>query len=151
MTLLLAMVILHTASTLVMTGLIWFVQIVHYPLFALVGDERFAAYERQHQRRTTWIVGPAMSLETGSAIALVILTRGMGTAAAMSWIGAGLLAIIWCSTAMVQVPCHRRLARSFDASVASHLVRTNWLRTLGWSLRGVLAMILSAVVSGAGS
>ena len=35
-----ALLLLHAASTLAMTGVIWFVQMVHYPLFryAAAGD-----------------------------------------------------------------------------------------------------------------
>ena len=47
----LLILLLHTLSTLSMLGLIWFVQIVHYPLMARVGRVRFHAYETDHQRR----------------------------------------------------------------------------------------------------
>ena len=40
--------LVHVVATLVMTGLIWFVQIVHYPLMAKVGRADFAEYERLH-------------------------------------------------------------------------------------------------------
>ena len=50
---------LHAASTLSMVGLIWFVQVVHYPLFARV-EQGFIAYEQIHQQRTTWVVAPLM-------------------------------------------------------------------------------------------
>jgi len=48
---------IHTASTLVMTGLIWFVQLVHDPLMRLVGEKSFARY--QHMRCTIWIDVPS--------------------------------------------------------------------------------------------
>ena len=54
---------LHLAATAVMTGLIWFVQVVHYPLFAAVGAEQFVAYEVAHQRRTSFVVGLPMLVE----------------------------------------------------------------------------------------
>ena len=33
----------HLAATLYMVGVIWFVQVVHYPLFARAGAEGFAS------------------------------------------------------------------------------------------------------------
>jgi hypothetical protein len=60
-----------------------------------------------------------------------------------SWklaIGLALLAIIWLSTAFVQVPCHNGLSQGFDAIVHRRLVRTNWIRTVAWSLRGLLVL-----------
>ena len=46
----------HAAATLYMTGLIWFVQIVHYPLLGAIGDSEFPAYERRYMSLTTWVV-----------------------------------------------------------------------------------------------
>jgi hypothetical protein len=40
----------HLAATAAMVGLIWFVQVVHYPLFASVGADEFVAYENAHTR-----------------------------------------------------------------------------------------------------
>ncbi len=54
---------LHALSTVFMTGLIWFVQVVHYPLKAMVDTGSFTAYQRAHQTRTAWIVGPPMLVE----------------------------------------------------------------------------------------
>ena len=49
---------LHALATVMMAGLIWFVQLVHYPLFAFVGASDFVLYDREHTRRVTWIRGP---------------------------------------------------------------------------------------------
>jgi hypothetical protein len=51
------------ASTLLLVGLIWFVQVVHYPQFERVGPEQFAEYEAAHVRLTTWVVAPPMLVE----------------------------------------------------------------------------------------
>jgi sterol desaturase/sphingolipid hydroxylase (fatty acid hydroxylase superfamily) len=63
----------NLAATWFMVGLIWFVQVVHYPLFAAVpAGEPFAAYHRQHVRRTTWVVAPVMLVELVTAVALLL-------------------------------------------------------------------------------
>lgn len=129
----------HAFVTLFMTGLIWFVQVVHYPLFDRVGKAEFACYERQHTRRTGWVVGGPMLLEM--ALALLLAWSPGGLAA---WCGLGLLGIVWLSTALGQVPAHLRLERGFDAESHRRLVRGNWIRTVGWSLRGLLALLMLA-------
>ena len=63
---------------------------------------------------------------------------------AATWVGVGLLAGAWLSTALIQVPCHRRLERGFDAAAHARLVRTNWIRTALWSARGIVALVLLA-------
>jgi hypothetical protein len=131
----------HVAATWMMVGLIWFVQIVHYPLFARVGPGQFAQYEASHSRLTTWVVGPPMLVEGATAIALLVL-QPYGLPCALLWLGAGLLLVIWGSTALLQVPQHEILLRGFAADAHGSLVTSNWIRTIGWSIRGVLVLLL---------
>jgi hypothetical protein len=58
------------------------------------------------------------------------------------WIGLGMLVLIWVSTFAVQVPLHAKLAREFDRVVWHRLVTTNWLRTIVWTVRGFVALLL---------
>lgn len=135
--------LVNAAATLFMTGLIWFVQIVHYPLFASVGSAGFAAYSSSHQRRTTRVVAPAMLLE---AIAAAWLAWSIppGVPAWMAWSALALLGAIWLSTALLQMPLHHRLAAGHDPGAIRRLVRGNWFRTAGWSLRAALAIAMLA-------
>ena len=132
-------VLIHIAATLFMTGVIWFVQIVHYPLMARVDREGFVEYERRHTRRTTWVVAPPMLIEVATAL-LLVAKPAAGIPVVQAWIGMGLVLILWILTATVQVPLHRRLERGFDETAHRRLVRSNWLRTLAWSARSVLVL-----------
>jgi len=51
----------HLFSTLLMTGVIWFAQAVHYPLLERVAGDAFVAYEKENSRRTGWVVIPVMA------------------------------------------------------------------------------------------
>ena len=137
-----AALIANLASTLFMTGLIWFVQIVHYPLFAAVGSDVFAAYSRSHQSLTTFVVGPPMLVEALTS-AVLVLARPAGVPAWMPWTGVVLVGIIWLSTATLQIPAHAKLSSGFDPAVGASLVSTNWIRTVGWSLRAVLVCAMA--------
>lgn len=138
-----ALLLAHAAATWFMVGLIWFVQVVHYPLFDGVGDEGAVAYAAAHQRQTGWVVGPVMLLEAATAAALVLVPPA-GVPAALAWAGAGLLALVWLSTALLQVPLHARLVAGPDRGAVRALVRGNWVRTLAWSARGGVALWLLA-------
>jgi hypothetical protein len=131
--------IANIGSTLMMVGVIWFVQIVHYPLFALVGRDAFAKYETAHQTMTTWVVAPLMLIELASAFWLA-LNMISPVRPMEAWVGLALVALAWVSTFMLQVPLHDKLARSFDASSAERLVATNWVRTVAWTLRAALCL-----------
>ena len=82
------LLLLNAAATLFMTGLIWFVQVVHYPLFGSVGDGGFDRYAALHARRTTWVVGPPMLLELVTSFGLVFRLPA-GTYSIQAWSGSG--------------------------------------------------------------
>lgn len=125
-----------------MTGVIWFVQVVHYPLFARVPPEQFVAYERAHVDRTGWVVGPPMLLEVGTAAYLLLTYPAIATNPAFLAAFA-LLLVVWLATAVFSVPLHRRLAQAPDARAVRRLVATNWIRTAGWTGRvALLAPVL---------
>jgi len=138
------LLLLHCAATLAMVGLIWFVQVVHYPLFSSVGQSPFPEYERLHQKRTTLVVAPLMLIEALTAT-LILTTDLSPSARDLAWIGWVLLLLIWLSTAFLQVPLHRRLAEGYDPLAVRRLVRTNWSRTIAWTLRGFIAVLLLAL------
>lgn len=132
--------LVHAVPTLLMTGVIWIIQIVHYPLYRRVGAQGFADYEREHCARISFVVLPLMLLELACSAALVVLPPG-GTRS-LPMVGLLLLAVVWGSTFLFQVPCHRALELGFDARAASRLVATNWIRTVAWSLRSCVALAL---------
>lgn len=129
--------LIHALVTWFMTGLIWFVQVVHYPLMAAVGSPGFAAYEAAHSRRTTWVVAPVMLAEAATAAVLVAGGRAF-VPGWQSWLGLALVAVIWLSTALAQVPQHRKLGRGFDPRAHARLVSSNRLRVAAWTARSLL-------------
>lgn len=129
---------LQIAATLFMAGVIWIVQLVHYPLFARVGAAAFAAYEVEHRTRISLVVMPAMLLEVATA-AWIAAAPPASVPAWSARLALALLVLVWLSTFFLQVPLHDRLSRSFDAAAIASLVRGNWIRTAAWSARAAIA------------
>ena len=73
--------LVHEAVTLIMVGVIWFVQLVHYPLLSYVGHSEFPVYERHHRGFNKWLVAPLMLLEGMTAELLILFPP----AAASDW------------------------------------------------------------------
>ena len=139
--------LVHLAATLFMVGVIWFVQVVHYPLFAKVSSEGFALYSKAHSRLTTYVVGPPMLLEVATAVVLVFY-RPDGVPLVAVLAGLALVTLIWLSTALLQAPRHGILGRGFDEKTWTGLVLSNWIRTLAWSARGLLVLWMATRVLG---
>ncbi len=134
------MAALGAASALLMAGLAWFVQLVHYPLFRSVGVAAFPRYEAEHTSRTVRIVGPLLVAEVVSAVGLVAVASPGWRLAAIG--SAGCAVVAWAVTAAVAVPCHRSLTGGFSEPVLRRLLRANLVRSLAWSVRGALCLVL---------
>ena len=137
-----AVFLAHLLATLTMFGVIWVVQVVHYPLFSGVGESGWADYEARHQSRITLVVAPAMLIELATAVWLV-LDRPPAFPAWAVLAGVVLVGVVWVSTAFVQVPLHNALGGAFDAGAHARLVATNWIRTAAWTARAGLVLWLS--------
>jgi len=124
-------------SALYMTGVIWFVQVVHYPLFGAVGGTQWPAYHAGHTRRTGYVVAPVMIAELASAGVLAVRD---GTTLAVA--GLALAAATWALTFGLAVPDHGRLEHGFDARIARRLVTAGWARAVAWTAHGVVALAL---------
>lgn len=134
---------LHLFATLLMTGIVWFVQLVHYPSFRFVSEEKGSDAVQFHQRNTSFLVIPLMLIEMGTGILL------MGS----SWvtmygnyllINLALLFLIWAVTFLKMFPLHRQLNRSVNEISIRSLIFMNWIRTVLWTARsGLLLSFLS--------
>lgn len=135
--------VLNLTASCVMVGVIWFVQLVHYPLLATIGVDRAPAVAVEHQRRTAWVVGLPMATE-GVTTLVLLLSRPDAVDVWLAWLGAVLLAVALASTVFLSVPLHEQMAQDPRESTGSRLVVTNWPRTFAWTVRAVVAGVMLA-------
>ncbi len=131
----------HAASALILVGLIWTVQVVHYPLMAMVGDDRFVAYESAHAPRMAAVVMLPWTLQ-GLTTAWLLLARPAGVPTWSIAVAAVTAVLSVAVTVVWSVPAHARLGVGFDATIHHRLVRTNWIRTWAWTLHGANAVAM---------
>jgi hypothetical protein len=111
-----------------LTGLIWVIQILHYPSFHFV-DLSFKDFHGFHSARISMIVMPLMLTEIGTAAYLAVQNPSRF---GLNFLG---VLLIWASTFFLSVPLHNQLAGERQSELISQLVWTNWPRTILWSLR----------------
>lgn len=132
-------IVLQIASTLIMTGVIWIIQLVQYPFFSKVNAENFPKYHAAHTFWITPVVAPTMIVELITSI-LMIFYPLKTIDYKLLWLGLILTIIVWTSTFFVQIPLHNKLSKGFNANAHLKLVNTNWIRTIAWSIRCVLVI-----------
>jgi len=124
--------ILNVFSTFFLTGLIWTIQVVHYPLFLLVGKNEFSLYHSSHSTRISWIVVPVMLIELISTF-LNAFSNDFGNKL-LNYLGVFFVLVVWISTFLLSVPEHNILSGGWNKDSIQRLVTTNWIRTIAWTL-----------------
>ena len=123
------MIAAQAFASIYLTGVIWIVQLVHYPAFAAIDARHFAEFHQRHSAMMTWLVGPVMLIELGTA---GWLARGLEP----GWLlNLASVLVPFGATFLLSVPLHERLSQGPDPVVIASLVRTNWVRTLAWTAR----------------
>ncbi|MBI3211272.1 MAG: hypothetical protein HYZ47_01115 [Simkania negevensis] len=130
--------------TWILIGIAWFTQLVHYPLYSKI-KEGFIDYERAHIRRAAYLYGPLMLLELISAVLLVGVSH-TSIALKLAMSNLILLILIWLSTFLFQITQHQKLSLHFSKKVFQTLLMANWIRTLLWTVKGILMTIFLYVI-----
>ena len=108
--------------------LIWLVQLIIYPSFLYTRDADFVFWHRRYAALISLFVVPLMFIQLGVEAAFLLGND-------LRWLRCLVLLAVWAGTFLLSVPCHSRLQHSGkDLDVIRRLVRTNWVRTLGWSI-----------------
>ncbi len=137
------LLILNLLFSAMLTGLIWMVQLVHYPGFLYVGEEEGLRYQQQHTRRISWLVVPLMLLELALAVWLLASPMTFFGMKYLNYAAFGLLAVVWLATFLGAVPLHQKLSKEgYSPATVRKLVKINWWRTVAWSLRSLVLVVL---------
>lgn len=127
----------NAAAAWVMTGVIWFVQVVHYPLLAVVPTDSARETAVVHQARTARVVMLPMAVE-GVTTLWLMFDRPSAVPWWLAWSGGVCVAVALLSTVLLSVPRHGRMADEPTPTVGRELVVTNWPRTVAWTAHGIV-------------
>jgi len=126
-------------TTFYLVGLIWVIQVVHYPLFARVGPNEFEVFHTEHSQRIL-IALSIPTLLTFISSCTLLWIRPISVPDWSAWFNLALSGSFWVVTALVQVPKHGLLGKGHSAEVIAALVTSNWSRTLIWTSQGLLLL-----------
>ena len=123
----------HLLTSWALFGLIWTIQLSHYPSFRYIAEKDFSAFHQHHTSSIVLIVIPLMLLELG-----LVGWQAYQSSWNWIWVIPLLLVVgIWAITFFVQVPLHGNLEAGKNIQLIEKLVKTNWWRTILWSVKAV--------------
>jgi hypothetical protein len=114
-----------------MTGIIWLVQCLVYPIFRYVGEKEFTDIHNFQMKRISILVGPLMTLEFFTAALLLYQIK-----TSIYFFNLLSVIILWGLTFLVNIRAHENLNYRSQSS-KKNLVAKNWPRTILWSLRSL--------------
>ena len=124
---------LNLIVSLYMVGVIWTIQLVHYPSFLYVDTNSFKKFSDFHQLRMTILVAPAMILELSFS-----LWTYMQDMNAVNFVIFALSLILWALTFIIFVPMHRQLLEDGkELKLITKMIKFNWVRTFFWSIKAL--------------
>jgi len=124
-------------------GLIWTIQLVHYPSMRFIPKERFVEYHNFHSIRISFLAMPLMLTELGTSLMLFYQNYN-NAIQTIFLINLVIVALIWLSTFLIQVPLHNALSKEKQSEKLSKLICTNWIRTILWTARSILMILFLA-------
>ena len=80
-----------------MVGVIWVIQLVHYPSFHFINKKDYEQFQDFHMKRITYIVMPTMLIELLTGVYLILSGLGAEITFIISMV---LLGLIWLQTAI---------------------------------------------------
>ena len=131
-----SILLLNLIISFIAVGLIWTIQLVHYPTMRFISEKKFTDFHNFHSKRISILAIPIMSIELLTSFLLFYQNYHLD-----SYIFATnftLVILIWISTFLIQVPMHNILSLSKNDKVLNRLILSNWIRTILWSVRSIL-------------
>ena len=132
-------VLTHTASTWFLVGLIWMIQIVHYPSFSSIDPAKYDVFQQRHMEKMGKLIGLPWLIEGLSVLALFAFAPTT-TIRALATLGGLLEVTVITVTIWSSIPAHTALASGFDTDAHQRLLLSNRIRTAAWTGRGLLAV-----------
>ena len=127
----------HFLSTSLMVGIIWVIQLLHYPAFNFIKESDYVEFQHFHMQRISFIVVPVMILELFTAFMLVYYIRSNLLILCMI-----ILLFIWLITFVFFTKLHQSLLDGYNKTIVDKLVKINWSRTILWSLKLIILIYI---------
>lgn len=142
--------IINVITTLVCVGQVWFLQVVHYPLFRNIGPEKFPEYYSTLRMKMTLFNLPLVVLETSTSVMVFLFfsmqpkpTPAMENSFMLYGISVFLLLPVHLFTYRGVQPALKKLSTQFSDKNLASLLQWNLMRSIAWTVR--LGLILSTM------
>jgi len=136
--------IINLAAAAFLAGLTWYIQIVHYPLFIFIERKSFLEYHIYHLKKNAYMIFAPMLVEGTFAI-LFTFDYPLTVSSLIPFLCLCISTAMWLITFSKLVPLQDSLTvDGLNKEVVEQLIKLNWIRTIGWSVKALILMYCMA-------
>lgn len=137
----LTLIVVHLAATWFLVGIIWMIQLIHYPSFSSIDTAKYANFQQTHMRGMGRLIGLPWLIEGLAVLALFAVAPDFPTRL-LALVGGLLEATVIGVTILSSIPAHEALSTGYSPTAHERLLRSNWVRTAAWTARGIIAIVM---------
>ncbi len=126
--------IIHCIATFIMVGVIWVIQLVHYPSFYFIEKKKYQSFQKFHMRNISYIVMPMMIIELFTGFILIVNFNNFKGYYNFN-ISLFFLLCTWAITGIIFTKLHNELLKGYDKLIIKKIIKWNWIRTIFWTFR----------------
>lgn len=128
-------------STLLIAGILWFVQLVHYPLFNEMPAKNMVNYGYYHMQKISGIINLLFIIDFITIVFLLLLVNS-DLSATLMLINISIFLFIVILTRITFLPIYQQISKNPNSILITKLINLNWIRTLVWSLKVIFMLII---------
>lgn len=121
----------------ILFGLILVIHFVHYKSFNFIDIEKFVEFHKFHTKNISFLVIPLMIIEVVISIIICYFYFSI-----LSLINLSLVALIWITTFLLQVPSHNKLSTGKSITEIEKLVSGNVFRVYLWFFKAIVSTLI---------
>ena len=121
----------------ILLGLILVIHFVHYKSFNFIDIEKFVEFHKFHTKNISFLVIPLMIIEVVISIIICYFYFSI-----LSLINLSLVALIWITTFLLQVPSHNKLSTGKSIAEIEKLVSGNVFRVYLWFFKAIVSTLI---------
>lgn len=129
--------LVHAATTLLLTAVMWTVQVWLVPRLAGATEATWPHHAVRHRRVFRWLFWPLVLVEAASGFGIAIL-QPAGIPAWLHVLNLALILAAWCTTIVIRVRMGHGPAARYNPDAFHHYARLNWIRVAVWTGRSVI-------------
>ena len=121
----------------ILLGLILVIHFVHYKSFNFIDIEKFVEFHKFHTKNISFLVIPLMIIEVVISIIICYFYFSI-----LSLINLSLVALIWITTFLLQVPSHNKLSTGKSITEIEKLVSGIVFRVYLWVFKAIVSTLI---------